>query len=83
LPVFKNEIGNISLLHLDGDWYDSTKTILNNLYESASPNAYMQVDDYGHWEGCKKAIDEILLKKINNLKINPIDSTGICFRKRN
>lgn len=82
LPAFKDEIGKISLLHLDGDWYDSTKAILDNLYENATPSAYMQVDDYGHWEGCKKAIDEILLKKTNNLKINPIDSTGVWFRKR-
>lgn len=32
IPEFKDKIESISLLHLDGDWYESTKVCLENLY---------------------------------------------------
>jgi hypothetical protein len=53
--------------------------ILNNLYTQVSINAYLQVDDYGFWEGCKKAIDEWFLKYPNTL--TKIDSSGVSFFK--
>ena len=69
------------LLHLDGDWYDSTRCILENLYDQSVDGAYLQVDDYGHWQGCRKAIDEF--ENIRNLNFirKTIDSSGICFPK--
>lgn len=81
LPIFKREVGEIGLLHLDGDWYDSTKAILENLYEMASAGAYLQVDDYGHWDGCKKAVDEYFSGGKEALKIHRIDATGVWFKK--
>jgi len=81
LPVARKEIGAIGLLHLDGDWYDSTRCILENLYDQTVDGAYLQVDDYGHWQGCRKAIDEF--ENIRNLNFirKTIDSSGICFPK--
>jgi len=81
LPISKREVGEIGLLHLDGDWYDSTMAILENLYEMASAGAYLQVDDYGHWDGCKKAVDEYFSRRKEALKIHPIDATGVWFKK--
>ena len=81
LPISKREVGEIGLLHLDGDWYDSTKAILENLYEMASAGAYLQVDDYGHWDGCKNAVDEYFAGRKEALKIHPIDATGAWFKK--
>ena len=81
LPITKDQIGKIGLLHLDGDWYDSTKAILENLFENASPGAYMQVDDYGHWDGCKKAVDEYLLQKGVQPVSHAIDGTGVWLKK--
>jgi hypothetical protein len=81
LPITKNKIGRIGLLHLDGDWYDSTKAILENLYKNAVKGAYMQVDDYGHWEGCKKAVDEYLLMEKYKPQLHVIDNTGVWFKK--
>ncbi len=48
----------IALLRLDTDWYASTKTELAVLYPLLSPGGVLIVDDYGHWQGCKKAVDE-------------------------
>jgi len=81
LPVTKDEIGPIGLLHLDGDWYDSTRAILDNLYEQTAPGAYLQVDDYGYWEGCRKAIDEFEQAKQVSFVRHKIDGTGIWFER--
>ena len=51
-------LDSISLLRLDTDWYDSTKHELNHLFPALSPCGVLIVDDYGRWEGCRKAVDE-------------------------
>ena len=81
LAPARSKIGSIALLHMDGDWYDSTKAILDNLYDQITPQGYIQVDDYGYWEGCKKAVDEFDKARGLSLSKQPIDSSGICFRK--
>jgi len=81
LPVFRNKIGMIALLHADGDWYESTKTIFENLYNRLSNQAFIQVDDYGHWEGCKRAIHEFEDERGFIFDLNKIDYTGVWFRR--
>lgn len=81
LPKMKNMVGMISLLHLDGDWYESTKIILENLYDRVVNDGYIQVDDYGHWEGCRQAVDEFAHQQQLHFDIKPIDGTGIFFTK--
>ncbi len=82
LPKKRNDIGPVVFLHMDGDWYESTKAILINLYEQVVESGLIQIDDYGHWEGCRKAIDEF--QRDNNLQFNihPIDGTGVWFQKQ-
>lgn len=48
----------ISLLRLDTDWYESTAIEMNTLYPRLSKNGVLLVDDYGHWKGSRKAVDE-------------------------
>jgi O-methyltransferase len=66
VPVAKNEINKIAILRLDGDYYASTKVCLDNLYEKVVPSGLIIIDDYGTYEGCKKAVDEFREK--NNIK---------------
>lgn len=82
LPLNKKKIGKIALIHLDGDWFQSTKTILENLFDQTCKGAHLQIDDYGYWEGCKKAVDEFFLKKNIPLSFKKIDDTGIFFKKK-
>ena len=49
---------SISLLRLDTDWYESTKHELVHLFPRLSPSGVIIIDDYGHWKGCRKAVDE-------------------------
>lgn len=81
LPEKSQEIGAIAFLHMDGDWYESTKDVLENLYEQVIPQGYIQVDDYGHWEGCKKALHEFESKLDLRFDLHRIDNTGVWFRK--
>jgi O-methyltransferase len=63
----------ISILRLDTDWYESTKKELEVLYPLLSPGGILIIDDYGHWGGSKKAVDEYF----NNSKLLiPIDYTS-------
>jgi len=56
LTSFK--VDAISFLRLDTDWYESTKIELKYLWPLLSVNGVLIVDDYGHWQGSKKAVDE-------------------------
>ena len=53
-------IGAIAVLRLDGDYYESTRDALTNLYDKVSPGGYVVIDDYGedNWTYCRKAVDE-------------------------
>jgi hypothetical protein len=48
----------ISILRLDTDWYESTKIELEILYPLLSPGGVLIIDDYGHYAGARKAVDE-------------------------
>jgi hypothetical protein len=81
LPAHRDEVGAIALLHVDGDWYQSTLDILENFYEMVSPGGIIQIDDYGYWEGCRKAVKEFEQKRGFQLDLIPIDGTGVWLEK--
>ena len=68
---------SVSLLRLDTDWYESTKKELEILYPLLSKEGVLIIDDYGHFTGAKKAVDEYFSDK-NRVKIflSRIDYTG-------
>ncbi|NJL88701.1 MAG: macrocin O-methyltransferase [Coleofasciculaceae cyanobacterium SM2_1_6] len=79
LPVYREQIGEIALLHADGDWYESTMDIFNNLYDAVVPNGLVQIDDYGHWEGCRAAVHEFERSRNLQFVLEKIDYTGVRF----
>ena len=48
----------LALVHLDTDWYKSTRHELECLYPLISPCGVVIVDDYGWYAGSKKAVDD-------------------------
>ncbi len=62
LAVEVNLPERISVLRLDTDWYESTKAELERLYPRLSVGGSILIDDYGHWEGARKAVDEYFSK---------------------
>lgn len=66
----------IAVLRLDTDWYESTRHELEHLYPLLSPGGLLIVDDYGHWAGCRQAVDEYFGTRDIKLLLNRIDYTG-------
>lgn len=59
LETLKRQVPkSISILRLDTDWYESTKLELEVLYPLLVPGGVLIIDDYGHWEGSRQAVDE-------------------------
>lgn len=54
----KQAPGQLALMRLDTDWYESTRHELQHLYPRLALGGVLIVDDYGHWDGCRKAVDE-------------------------
>ena len=76
LKVSENIPTHISVLRLDTDWYESTKAELEILYPKLSNKGVLIIDDYGHWEGARKAVDEYFLSQKYKPLFNVIDRTG-------
>lgn len=72
----------ISLLRLDTDWYQSTKTELEILWQKVVRSGVLIIDDYGHWSGAKKAVDEFFQNQKLKSMLIPIDDTGRISVKR-
>ena len=66
----------IALLRLDTDWYESTRQELVHLFPRLVVGGVLIVDDYGYWQGSKKATDEYLAQNNLVLLLNRIDYTG-------
>lgn len=61
LPIAAIE--KVALLHLDGDWYESTLCCLRELYPKVQSGGYVIIDDYEYWSGCKAAVDKYRAEK--------------------
>jgi len=48
----------LSVLRLDTDFYDSTKAELETLYPRLSIGGSLLIDDFGHWDGARRAVEE-------------------------
>ncbi len=66
----------LALLRLDTDWYESTHHELEHLYPRLERGGVLIVDDYGHWEGARKAVDEYLAAHDQPLLLARTDYTG-------
>ena len=80
--LIKNKPAGIALLRLDTDWYESTKIELEALYPRLVSGGVLIIDDYGHFQGAKKAVDEYF-KNINEEPLmHRIDYSGRMIIKR-
>ena len=80
LPRTRAEVGAISLLSADADWYNSTRDIFDNLYDRVVSGGFIQIDDYGYWEGCQKAVHDFERQRGLTFMLHPIDNTGVWLR---
>ena len=73
-------IGQLSILRLDGDMYESTMVALESLYPKLAVGGYVIVDDYCI-ASCRKAVSDF--RQANGIvdQIVDIDGTGVFWRR--
>lgn len=66
----------IALLRLDTDWYESTRHELEHLWPRLVRGGVLIIDDYGYWQGARKAVDEYFASSQEPVLLHRIDDTG-------
>jgi hypothetical protein len=66
----ENFPSKIAILRLDTDWYESTKIELEALYDRVVPGGLIIFDDYYHWEGQRRAVDNFFQER--NLSLDSL-----------
>ena len=69
----------VALLRLDTDWYESTLHELTHLWPRLAPGGILIIDDYGHWEGARRAVDEFFSNA--PVLLHRTDYTGRVLQK--
>lgn len=72
----------IALLRLDTDWYASTRHELEHLYPRLVAGGVLVLDDYGHYAGARRAVDEYFAAHGGHPLLQRIDYTGRIAVKR-
>lgn len=78
LPEYRDKTGPIAVLRIDGDWYESTKCCLENLYDNVIAGGSVIIDDYESYIGAKKATDEFIINRDIKTELS-FDSRGGCY----
>lgn len=73
-------IGELAVLRLDGDLYDSTMDALTHLYPKLSPGGFVIVDDFG-LPTCASAVHDYRAAHGITDEIRPIDRFGAYWRR--
>jgi len=71
----------IAFLHVDCDWYAPVRLCLRTFYDAVVPGGAVVLDDYGHWSGCRRAVEEFIAERRINISLTPIDYTSHYFFK--
>jgi len=66
----------IALLRLDTDWYESTRHELEQLWPLLEPGGVLIIDDYGHWEGARRAVEEFFDGRPDAPLLSRVDYSG-------
>lgn len=74
-------VDRIAVLRIDADLYQSTREVLETLYDRVSPGGFVIVDDYGVLGPCRKAVDEFRLSRGFQAPLRRIDDSGVFWKK--
>jgi len=74
-------VKEIAVLHIDSDWYDSVKVVLDCLYDKVVAHGYIVIDDYWVWEGCRKAVEDFLATRQLKVSLHSVAGLAVYFQK--
>lgn len=81
LPRVAASIGPIAVLRLDADFYAGTRFCLESLFGQVVDGGAIILDDYGCYDGCRRAVDEFLSSLATPRFLHHIDAEGRYFIK--
>jgi hypothetical protein len=73
-------IEQLAVLRIDADLYDSTASVLRNLYAKVAPGGFIIVDDY-YFASCRQAVSDFLAEHDPDVEIHFADWTAVWWRK--
>jgi hypothetical protein len=73
----------IAILRLDTDYYESTRHEIFELYPRLVPGGVLIIDDYGHFRGSARAVDEFMEASGEPLLLHRIDYSARVAVKPN
>jgi O-methyltransferase len=74
-------VEQLAILRADADLYQSTRDILEALYERVSPGGFVVIDDYGAIEACRLAVDTFREERAISAPLRRVDWTGVYWRR--
>jgi O-methyltransferase len=74
-------VQQIAVLHVDADWYESVKLVLETLYDRVTIGGFVVIDDYFIWPGCKQAVDEFRAARGIHAPLHSVTNTAAYFQK--
>jgi hypothetical protein len=82
LPASREVVGPIALLRIDGDWFESVKCCLEELFDSVVCGGAVIIDDYTSCYGAQKAVDQFIASRGLVVDLIPDGRGGCYFFKR-
>jgi O-methyltransferase len=76
-------LDRIAILHIDADWYESVKLVLDVFYDKVVPGGFIVLNDYGMWPGCDQAVSDYFVEhNLHNIEITIVEPcNGAYFQK--
>lgn len=76
LPRFNEKI---SILRIDGDWYESILTCFENLWDKVSVGGLIILDDYYVWDGTTRATHDFLSRNDLHSRVRNFHDSDLCY----
>ena len=70
----------VALAHIDCDWYESVMTCLIRIAPRLAPGGTLVLDDYQHWSGCRRAVDDFFRTRRSDFVFKTRDRLHITKR---
>lgn len=70
----------VAILRLDLDNYESMRLALESLFPRVSPGGVVLIDDYGWWDGARKAVDQYFEEADDRFFLMPVGSGRLVVK---
>ncbi len=81
MPKLRGQLDAIAVLRLDGDYYTSTREVIDVLYDKVSPGGFIIVDDYGVYAQARDAIHDFWRSRGLAPQLIAVDESCHYWRK--